>query len=814
MPSIAPLATSRLHATFDPARIPWEDSRAIPLPRNGNGRKNPFQPRAMQALNLALQIRTTGYNVYLSGEADLGRSYMLLSYLRPQARKAATPPDLVYVQNFADPDRPSLLALPAGQGKKFKQSLKETLENIGKELARRFEATTYVKQRAKLVDQFQNIRMGLLHKMNSVAVDKGFNLDMDENGGLTLYPLVEGKRLSEEEFERLDNTVRLNLKRRGDSLVQAMAGFMRQLNKAEESFHDDERDLERRAMGQVLDALLTPARQRILKACPVPGLPEYFTALREDILKNTESFLPRDGGMQGQSGGDGHSLPPMDNIFYRYEVNLLVDNSGLNGAPIVVEDHPTAVNLLGCVERESEMGALVTDFTLIKAGSLHKANGGFLVLHIEDLLQHPNAWEGLLRALRSNQARIEDTGDTPDTAIRTKGITPEPLALDLKVVLIGGEELYETLLVNDDRFAKLFRIKAHMADVTERTAENIRIYLSHIARIIDENGLRPFDRTALAWLVDLGSHLCEDQRRLSLKFPLLRELMIEAAALAEMRQLPLISAAILEEAYAARTYRANLVEEIFMEEYDREMIKVRTSGSAVGQVNGLSVTWHGDFEFGLPHRISCTVGVGHEGIIDLEREAELGGPIHTKAMMILKSYLTDLFARKKPLVLSGSLYFEQSYAGIEGDSASGAELVALLSALADVPVRLDLAFTGAVSHSGQIMAVGGVTRKIEGFYKVCARHGLTGSQGVIIPRDNVDHLMLAPDVLAAVEKKQFAIYPVRRIEEALTLLTGLPAGRRRKNGGFTAGSLYDLADRRLERLGDYAQNAFRRSRKG
>ena len=352
-----------------------------------------------------------------------------------------------------------------------------------------------------------------------------------------------------------------------------------------------------------------------------------------------------------------------------------------------------------------------------------------------------------------------------------------------------------------------------MTDVTERNAANIRHYLSHIARIITVNDLPPFDRTAMAWLVDLGSHLCEDQRRLSLKFPLLREHMIEAAALAGMRQLTTVNAAVLEEAYAARTYRANLVEDVFMEEYDREMIKVRTSGSAVGQVNGLSVTLHGNFEFGLPHRISCTVGVGHDGIIDLEREAELGGPIHTKAMMILISYLTDLFARNKPLVLSGSLYFEQSYAGIEGDSASGAELAALLSALADVPVRLDLAFTGAVSHSGQIMAVGGVTRKIEGFYKVCARHGLTGSQGVIIPYDNVDHLMLSPDVLKAVADNQFAIYPVRCIEEALVLLTGLPAGRRRKNGGFTAGSLYDLVDKRLEQLGDYAHNAFRRQRK-
>ena len=809
MSKISSLPGSRLHALLDPARIPWDDSRGIPVPRNG--RRNPFQPRAMQALDLALQIRARGYHVYLSGETDLGRTHTLLNYLRPQARKAPTPPDIVYVHNFADPDRPLLFSLPAGQGKKFKQSFKEMLDSIVKELPRRFEANAYMKRRAKLVDKFQTARMGLLGKMNSVAVDKGFNLDMDENGGLTLYPLVEGKRLNEEEFDNLDSTIRLKLKSRGDNLVQSMAGFMRQLNKAEESFQDDERGLEREAMGQVLDVLLSPVEQRTLKACANEGLAGYFEALREDMLKNIDAFLQRDGIPPTQ--GEVHGGPGADSVLYRYAVNLMVDNSTQEGAPIVVDDHPTAVNLLGCIERESEMGALVTDFTLIRAGSLHKANGGFLVLHIEDLLQHPTAWEGLLRALRSNMARIEDAGEAPDTAIRTKGLNPDPLPLDLKVVLVGGEELYEGLLVNDDRFSKLFRIKAHMADETERTSTNIRHYINHIGHMIQGCELPPFDRTALAWLVDLGSHLCEDQRRLSLKFPLLREVMIEASALANMRGEEIITAPILEEAYTARTYRANLVEEIFMEEYDREMIKVRTSGSAIGQVNGLSVTWHGDFEFGLPHCISCTVGVGHEGIIDLEREAELGGPIHTKAMMILKSYLTDLFARKKPLVLSGSLYFEQSYAGIEGDSASGAELVSLLSALAEVPVRLDLAFTGAVSHAGQIMAVGGVTRKIEGFYKVCARHGLTGTQGVIIPHDNVDHLMLSPEALKAVENKQFSIYAVRRIEEALLLLTGLAAGRRLKKGGFTRASLYDLVDRRLEQLGDYAQNAFRRSKR-
>ncbi|MDR3358839.1 MAG: AAA family ATPase [Desulfovibrio sp.] len=807
MPSPSALPASRLRATLDPERIPWENSSAVPLPPPG-GR---FQPRALHALNLALQINTAGYNIYLSGEPGMGRSHMALGWLRRRARKSKTPPDLVYVHNFKDPDRPVLLTFPAGQGKKFRHILNEVIENIQKDIRRRFEATTYVKAHAKLLKHFQRIRMRLLRKMNSLAEHKGFALDLDEEGSLTMYPVLQGKRLSEDEFDRLDNSARFDLKQRGDDLAQSMSGFMRQLNKAAESFRDDERGLEQSLMTQALDALLAPVRNQFLKACPVAGLEEYFTAIREDILKNTEAFLSK--GPQQPQSGEVHPTLAQESVFYRYEVNLFVDNCDLSGAPIVVEDHPTSVNLLGCVERESEMGTLVTDFTLIRAGSLHRANGGFLVLHLEDVLQHASAWEGLLRALRSNMAHIEDAEEAPDSAVRTKGIMPAPLPLDLKVVLIGGEELYETLLVNDDRFAKQFRIKAQMNEFAERNATNIRLYLRHLAGIIAEAKLLVFDRPALAWLVDLGSCLCEDQRRLSLRFSQLREIMIEASALARMRKLVNVNAAVLEEAWASRIWRVNLAEEIFMEEYDRELIKVRTSGAAVGQVNGLSVTWHGDFEFGLPHSISCTVGVGHEGIIDLEREAELGGPIHTKAMMILKSYLTNLFARTKPLVLSGSLYFEQSYAEIEGDSASGAELAALVSALSDVPARLDLAFTGALSHAGQILPVGGVTRKVEGFYKVCARHGLTGTQGVIIPADNVDHLMLSAEIRDAVERKRFSVWPVRRIEEALVLLTGLPVGRRRKNGGFTPGSLYDLVDKRLEVLGSCAQDAFRRVKK-
>ncbi|MBR4746960.1 MAG: AAA family ATPase [Desulfovibrio sp.] len=815
MATIQPLPASRLHATYDPALVPADDSDGIrPAPAEG---RTPFQDRAMKALDLAVNIQASGFNVYLAGDTQLGRMHLLRQYLQPLAKKSATPPDLVYVYNFQDPDCPVLVPFPSGQGSKFRKAMEDCVEEIGATLERRVGGQRFIKQREKLLEAYQNERTQLLHRMNSVAEHKGFNIDVDDAGSITLYPLVKGRRVSEDEFEGLDASLRLALKHRSEAVAQHMSGLVHELAKMEEGYAGKEKDLERGIMAAVLDAVLEPVAKRSLKACQAPALETYFKDLREDLLKNTDAFLNKGGDLPAaqdpRAAGQPQMAPDRPDVRARLRVNLFVDNQGLKGAPIVVEDHPTPANLLGCIERESELGALVTDFTLVKAGSLHRANGGFLVLHMDDLLHHPAAWEGLLRALKAGVSRLEDNQDLPDAAVRTKGLKPAPVKLELKVVLIGDEYIYEGLLDSDERFAKLFRIKAEMADRMPRSAAGVRYYLGAIRRIVDLEGLPPFDRTAMAWLVDLGSNLCDDQKRLSLKFPILREHMIEAAALAKMQGLAKVTGAVLEESYAQRDYRSSLVEELYMEEYDRDTIKVETQGQAIGQVNGLAVTTYGTFEFGLPHRISCTVGVGHDGIIDLERESDLGGPIHTKAMMILVSYLTGMFASKKPLMLSASLFFEQSYAGIEGDSASGAELAALLSALAEVPVRLDLAFTGAVSHSGQIMAVGGVTQKIEGFFKVCQRQRLTGTQGVIIPYDNIDQLMLSPTVLKAVDEGQFAIYPVRRIEDALQLLTGMQAGRRRRNGSFTKGTLYDLVDRRLERLGEYGQNAFRRQRK-
>ncbi len=809
MSTITALPAHKLCITANTKHIVWEDSTNIPHPPERSRMKHMLQPRALKALELALHINKDGYNVYLSGGSHLGRSYIVREFLAPHAKKAKSPPDLIYLNNFADVDKPILVEIKAGHGRILKKTLHEVMLKISKELPRRFETDFFLTRRAKIVESFQDAKSVLLKEMDKVAKSKGFHLDMDDSGGLTLYPLVKGKRLSEDEFDNLESDIRQNFKRKADILLHTMGGLMRRLARAEQDFREQEKALERDVAQKALNDFLNPTQKQCLKQYPSDALEKYFKSLWDNILDNVDNFISKES-FSGQNLSTSlleSASANHETDISRYDVNIFVDNSKTKGAPVILEDNPTASNLLGCIERESEMGTLITDFKLIKSGSLHKANGGFLLIRMEDILQHFHAWEGLVRALRTGLARIEDIGDGHDSAIRTKGIEPEPIKLNLKIILIGNEGLYETLLNSDERFGKLFKIKAHLSEQTERNALSIKSYLYRIKRIIEDDSLLAFDKSGLAWMIEYGSRLIEDQRKLSLKFPLLREIMIEASALAKKRDLSAVSHEVLEAALVDRIYRANLVEEVFMEEYDREFIKVRTAGNAIGQVNGLSVSWHGDFEFGLPHQISCTVGVGHGGIIDLEREAELGGPIHTKAMMILKSYLVSLFARRRPIVLTGSLYFEQSYAGIEGDSASGAELVALLSAIAEVPVRLDLAFTGALSQSGQIMAVGGVTRKIEGFFKVCARHRLTGTQGVIMPYDNVEHLMLSPHIIEAVNSGKFAIYPVKHIDEALELLMGMPVGKRRKDDTFTPHSLYDLVDKRLKILGDYAKQS-------
>ena len=809
MSKISPLPANKLYTSFDPNKIPWETSNDIPK----SLRKDFSQPRAVKALTLALNIKDSGYNVYLAGENDLGRAYMLSQFLKPIALKKETPPDLLYVNNFENEDNPILLKVLAGQGKVLKSELAKILQQIKKEIPLRFETHAYEKKRQALLSNFQKIRESFIKEMDIIAEKQGFNLDIDEQGSLTLYPLVEGKRLSDEDFEMLDVNIRSAIKRKSDHLLHSMTAVIKKLSKAERDYKQSQKDLDKEVMVDVLHKYFTPFQE---KFCSHAGIYEesvttFFENMYKDMLENMDLFLAKETPVPlSLAELTIPTLPNQENSLSRYELNLFVDNSKLKGAPVIFESHPTFFNVLGCIERESEMGALSTNFTLIKAGSSHKANGGYLAFHIEDILAHPTAWDGLMRVLRAQKSKVEDDSSE---LIKTKTLSPQSLDLDLKVILIGNDQIYETLLENDDRFSKLFKIKAQMSIDTERNTQNIKAWLHNLANIIEESNLLPFDKSAMATLVDYSTLVCEDHTKITLKFPLIRETMIEASALASIDNKEIVDREYIYKAYNEKMHRSAYIEELFMEEYNRDIIKIQTSGSAVGRVNGLSVTYAGQFEFGLPHQISCTVGVGHGGIIDLERESEMAGPIHTKAMMILKSYLLSQFAQNKPLVLSGIMCFEQSYNGIEGDSASGAELVALLSAISKTPINLSFAMTGAVSQAGDIMAVGGVTRKIEGFFKLCEQRGLTGKQGVIIPKDNVEHLMLNEKVRSAVENGLFNIYPVSHITEALELLTGIPAGKRTKAGNFPKNTLFHTVDFELHELGWLAENSFKTRRK-
>lgn len=761
-----------------------------------------FQPRARKALELCLAISGLEYNIYVAGEPGLGRTYMVQNFLLPKAQVAPTPPDLVYLHNFKNPERPSLLSLPAGRGASLKHLLQRAVKRLRRDLPRHFEQSSYLRLQNRLFTKLAGVRDDLVGEMEEAASKRGFSLSIDETGTVSLTPLMDGKVLTTEEFERLDVALKKDIKDQSSAVLDTISRLSRLVQKREQEFRTQEHHLAQEHGANLVDRVLAPLRK---KFTDIKSLKAYFDDLKEDILDNLAPYQGRPERDQRPPHPDQQQDEQLTDSFYqRYDVNLFVDNSETSGAPVITELNPAFFNLLGCMERETEWGTYYTDFSLIRAGAIHRANGGFLILRVEDLLAHPAAWDGLLRCLRANQSRLEDPTDHYDL-LRTRTISPDPIPLSLKVVLIGDDETYELLYTHDERFRKIFKLKAHIQDTVDRSPESIAGYAQILERTATESGLRTFSREALAELIDYSARMAEDRQRLSLHFSHVREIMIEANAIALTGGKRSVDGATVKAALAERDYRANLYKEEFMNEYDRGSIKVRTQGRAVGLANGLSVTQIGEYVMGLPHQIACTVGVGHGGIMDLEREAELGGPIHTKGMMILKSYFVNLFARNKPLVLTGSLCFEQSYAHVDGDSASGAELAALLSALSNVPIQLNLAFTGAISQSGAIMAVGGVTHKVEGFFEVCRRRGLTGDQGVLLPADNIAHLVPHDDVVQAIRKGLFHIYPVQNIEEAMEILTGVRAGARLKNGHFSPGSIYAAVDERLAELAVLAE---------
>jgi len=753
------------------------------------------QERALRALRFGLEIHESGFNVYTAGAQGTGRMTAVRSFLDELAKAKPRASDWVYVHNFGDQYEPNAIALPAGKGVLFREDMERFVEETRRALPRAFESEEYAKRRDETLKSLQERRTDLIARINQRAQEQGFVIQMSPIGLLTI-PVINGRPVPDEEFINLPEGVRTEVQRRRDALNTELRSTLRQVQEIERRGAEVIKNLNHDIALYAIGNLVTDLKE---KYADVPEVPEYIDAVQNDILENLQAFLGTDEQQPG--------VPPQFQAFIRelpfrkYDVNVIVDNANAKGAPVIVEQNPTFQNLLGKIEREVQFGIFTTDFTMIRSGSLHKANGGYLVLNMEDFLRNPFSWDGLKTALKTGKAVIEEPGERMGF-ITAKTIKPEAIPLDIKVALIGTPMLYQVLYQMDPDFKELFKVKADFDIVMERNDENAGKYADFMCNLVREENLLHLGRDAIARVIEYGSRLAEDQQKLSTQFAVIADLIREANFYAVQEGAEQVARQHVTKAIEEKVYRSNLIQKKIEEFIKRGIFLIETEGEKVGQVNGLSVVGLGDFAFGRPSRVTASIGVGREGIMDIEREAALGGPIHTKGVLIINGYLNGRYAHDKPLSLSARLVFEQSYSGIEGDSASSTELYALLSALSGLPLKQYLAITGSVNQKGEVQAIGGVNEKLEGFYEVCKAKGLDGNQGVLIPASNVQNLMLKEEIVEAAKAGKFRIYPVQTIDEGIEVLTGIPAGARREDGTYEEGTVNYLVDKRLQEMAE------------
>ena len=765
----------------------------------GTGEMRPLeeiigQERALRALRFGLEIREPGFNVYTAGAQGTGRMTAVRSFLDELAKAKPRASDWVYVHNFENQYEPNAIGLPAGRGARFREDVKRFIEEARRALPRAFESEEYAKHRDETLQSLQGARTDLIARINQRAQEAGFFIQMSPIGLLTI-PVINGRPVPDEELITLPDEVRAEVQRRRDALNAELRSTLRQVQDIERQGAEAVTNLNHDIALYAIGNLVAELKENY---ADVPEVPVYIDAVQNDILENLQAFLgvPEQPGAPPQFQAFIRELP-----FRKYDVNVVVDNAGAGGAPVIVEQNPTFQNLLGKIEKEVQFGIFTTDFTMIRPGSLHAANGGYLVLSVEDLLRSPFSWDGLKTALKTGNAVIEEPGERMGF-ITAKTIKPDPIPLDIKVALIGTPMLYQLLYRLDPDFKELFKVKADFDTVMERNDENAGKYADFMCNLVREENLRHLDREAIARVIEYGSRLAEDQRKLSTRFAAVADLIREANFYAAEDGTEGIGRRHVMKAIEEKIYRSNLIQEKIEEYIRRGIFLIETEGEKVGQVNGLSVVGLGDFAFGRPSKVTASIGVGREGIVDIEREAALGGPIHTKGVLIINGYLNNNYAGDKPLSLSARLVFEQSYEGIEGDSASSTELYALLSALSGLPLKQYLAVTGSVNQKGEVQAIGGVNEKLEGFFEVCKAKGLNGNQGALIPASNVQNLMLKEEVVEAAKAGKFRIYPVRTIDEGIEVLTGVPAGTRREDGTYEEGTVNYLVDRRLGEMAE------------
>jgi lon-related putative ATP-dependent protease len=729
------------------------------------------QARAIGAIEFGVGIRREGYNLFAMGPAGIGRHAIVRRHLEKQAQSLAPPPDWCYVFNFRVPHKPRALQFPAGEATPFALKMERLVEDLRAAIAAAFETDEYRTQREEIEHEFGERQQKAIGEIGDQAKAQGVAL-LHTPTGFGFAPIRKDKVISPEEWSEMPESEQKQFESLISGLQENLARVIHEMPKWRREALGRVRELNRQVTRTAVDSLIDDLKAEYQA---LPQVQVYLSSVQEDVLDRAELF--RHGKDAEAPALLDMALPQPESAespFRRYVVNVLIDNSHATGATIVYEDNPTHDALTGRIEHIAQMGALVTDFTLIKAGALHRANGGYLVLDALKVLSQPFAWEGLKRALRSGEMRIQSLGQQL-SIISTLSLEPEPIPLDVKVVLVGERLLYYLLHAYDPEFADLFKVAADFEEDMPRHTENDLAYARAVATLARKEKLRPFDRTGVARVIDQLSRDAGDAERISTSARGFADLLRESDYWAGKAGRAVISGEDVRRAVDMQISRADLVKQRIQDHIRRGDLLIDTSGERTGQINGLAVVQLGGFLFGMPHRITARTRLGSGGVIDIERESELGGPIHSKGVLILSGFLAGRYAANKPLSLSASLVFEQSYGGVEGDSASSAELYALLSALADTPIRQSFAVTGSVNQHGDIQAIGGVNEKIEGFYDVCRAGGLTGEQGVLIPAANVKNLMLRDDVVQSVEQGKFAIYPVRNVDEGIATLTGEPA---------------------------------------
>ena len=780
-----------LYAQIDPNTLGFDTTESLCPPEEGVV----AQDRAIEAIKFGMGMKDVDYNIFVAGQPKTGLTYIARTFLEKTAKMEPTPPDCCYVYNFKEPDSPKYLSLTAGRGKELKKAMEQFVQTLQAKIPEVFDSEDYSAKEAEVHQAFEHQRREIIDALSQRAKEEGFILQFSQVGMVIVPAAEEGQPMSQEELSQLPEEKKQELRQKSDNLQKEMNDAIKEIRKAEAAFREKHSKLDAEIAMYVVGHLMETLEEQFKDEEDVL---EYFREVQEDILENIDDFKKK---QESQQQAAPFPVPPKEVTFRKYDINVLIDNSETEGAPVIIESNPSYPNLFGSIERQAYFGALFTDFTMIKPGALHKANGGYLVLKALDLLKYWISWEALKRAIKDRQIKIEDLGELYGI-FSTRTLKPTPVPLNVKLVLTGDPYLYQLLYIYDDRFPKMFKVKAHLDTEVDNTEDNLKQGACVMSKFCLDQGLRHVTNDGVARVLEYSMEVTGDREKLTLKLADVSDLLKEANYYADVDKSDLINSEHVQKAIEKKRFRASLYEEKVQELVKKDIFWVETEGHKVGQVNGLSILMTGDHEFGKPSRITATISLGKGGVVDIDREAKLSGNIHTKGVMILSSYLKEKFAHNKPLSLSASLCFEQSYGMVDGDSASSTELYVLLSAISGVPIDQGIAVTGSVSQKGEVQPIGGVTRKIEGFFDICQYKGLTGKQGVMIPAKNVNNLMLRRDVVEAVKKGKFHIYPVSTVVEGIEILTGMKAGELQKDGTYPEGTLFRQVDDKLQEMAE------------